>query len=191
MLFNDYGILHRDISLNNLLLYRPKEDEIASGLVIDFDYSEELDLFDAHEEQATEECETRIDDSEATDVAKAVTGPREDETADGVLIDLHCEPPDAHAMEEECEEVEDAAGLSKTSGIRTVRSHFINCPWRLLTDTIIRGPRHLWQLKHFLKMTLPIFHATISSQFFMSSSTSVPSQTGLTVHDQIMRRLII
>ena len=68
MLFNQHGILHRDISLNNLLLYRPKEDEAADGLLIDFDYSEELELLDANEEHAKEECEVRI--NEAADAAK-------------------------------------------------------------------------------------------------------------------------
>ena len=72
-LFNEHGILHRDISLNNLLLYRPKVDDTANGLLIDFDYSEELELLDALEEHASEECDdARI--NESADAAKDVTG---------------------------------------------------------------------------------------------------------------------
>jgi hypothetical protein len=72
-LFNDYGILHRDISLNNILLNRHNVDGAADGLLIDFDYSEELELIDANREQAIEECEAEI--NEEADAAKAVTGP--------------------------------------------------------------------------------------------------------------------
>lgn len=97
-LFNDHGILHRDISLNNILLYRPKADDIADGLLIDFDYSEELELLDAHEDHATEECEAEINEL------------------------AECEA--------EINELVDAETDICTDSIRTVCSHFINCPWR-------------------------------------------------------------
>lgn len=64
ILFNEHGILHRDISLNNLLLYRPKEDEDADGVLIDFDYSEELDIIDSDSD--AKESEASI--NEAADV---------------------------------------------------------------------------------------------------------------------------
>jgi hypothetical protein len=98
MLFNDHGILHRDISLNNILLYRLKDDESGDGLLIDFDYSEELDILDSDGEHAMGECEATID--EAADVEESEA--RTDEAAD---------------MEES-----EAAG-SGIDSIRTVRSH--------------------------------------------------------------------
>ena len=100
MLFNDHGILHRDISLNNILLYRLKDDESGDGLLIDFDYSEELDILDSDGEHAMGECEATID--EAADVEESET----DEAADM----------------EESEASIDAAG-SGIDSIRTVRSH--------------------------------------------------------------------
>ena len=37
-LFNELGILHRDISLNNILLRRVADADEAVGLLIDYDY---------------------------------------------------------------------------------------------------------------------------------------------------------
>jgi serine/threonine protein kinase len=107
-LFNNHGILHRDISLNNILLYRA-EDETADGLLIDFDYSEELDILDreldaldTHSDgEAMEECGDEID--EAADVEEGEASAIDSETAFGI------------------------------DSVRTVRSHFIiciNCPRR-------------------------------------------------------------
>jgi serine/threonine protein kinase len=114
MLFNDHGILHRDISLNNILFYRPKEDETADGLLIDFDYSEELDIDDG------EELDT-LDDSEELDILDA----------DGE----HAMGEREARIDEATDLEEDKAGTTSResetgSSIRTVRSHFINCPWR-------------------------------------------------------------
>ncbi|KAF8808616.1 hypothetical protein BYT27DRAFT_7337634 [Phlegmacium glaucopus] len=69
---SNLGILHRDISPNNLLLHQLKADENASGLLIDFDYSEELELVE-HRENSME-CEVNTD--KAVD-ADEVTGPSE------------------------------------------------------------------------------------------------------------------
>jgi hypothetical protein len=104
MLFNDHGILHRDISLNNLLLYRPKEDENADGLLIDFDYSEELDILDADGKQAIEESEatSNVKESEAS-------------------ID--------EAADEEVSESKDENSFGLDS-VRTVRSYFLICHWQ-------------------------------------------------------------
>jgi hypothetical protein len=44
-LFNDHGILHRDISVNNLLINVPVDKPVC-GLLIDFDYSEQLEVYD-------------------------------------------------------------------------------------------------------------------------------------------------
>jgi hypothetical protein len=145
MLFNDHGILHRDISLNNILLYRAKEDETADGLLIDFDYSEELDILDsesdtldAHDgEHAIEECEDRVD--EAADV-------------------------------EECEASTDNTDKAAFAidSIRTVRLHFIICTGRCLTSNVFRGPHHLWQSKHLFQNKIKIstiVHTTILSRF--------------------------
>lgn len=41
-LFNELGILHRDISLNNILLRRVADADEAVGLLIDYDYAELL-----------------------------------------------------------------------------------------------------------------------------------------------------
>ena len=38
-LWENLGILHRDISIGNILLYRNGESEEAAGLLIDFDFS--------------------------------------------------------------------------------------------------------------------------------------------------------
>jgi serine/threonine protein kinase len=85
-LFNDYGILHRDISLNNILLHRAKEDGPADGLLIDFDYSEEVEPLD-NVEHPTEECEVRINE-------EAVTGPSVTDsirTVSSHFIIVHCD----------------------------------------------------------------------------------------------------
>lgn len=103
ILFNNHGILHRDVSLNNILLYRAKKDETADGLLIDLDYSEELDIldgeldaFDADSDgKAMKECEDRID--EAADVEEGEASANDPGTAFGI------------------------------DSVRTVRSHFIIC----------------------------------------------------------------
>lgn len=41
-LYNELGILHRDISLNNILLRRVADADEAVGLLIDYDYAELL-----------------------------------------------------------------------------------------------------------------------------------------------------
>lgn len=41
-LYNELGILHRDISLNNILLKRAADADEAVGLLIDYDYAELL-----------------------------------------------------------------------------------------------------------------------------------------------------
>jgi protein kinase-like protein len=41
-LYNELGILHRDISLNNILLRRVEDADEAVGLLIDYDYAELL-----------------------------------------------------------------------------------------------------------------------------------------------------
>jgi|SRR5882762_3111665 len=104
MLFNDHGILHRDISLNNILLYRAKEDQAADGLLIDFDYSEELDILD----KELDEFDALNGDSDGEDMEECED--RIDETAG----------------------VEEASGNDSQTefGIDTVRSHFIICPRR-------------------------------------------------------------
>jgi len=76
LLFNDHGILHRDISLNNLLLYQPKTNESpADGLLMDFDNSEELDLIEQKDATTMEEFGTN--EIVMADEDEAVPGPSE------------------------------------------------------------------------------------------------------------------
>lgn len=105
-LYNEYGILHRDISLNNLLLYRPKVDEVADGLLIDFDYSEELELYDANEEHALKEREASM--NESADEAEAVTGSSSNSESTG----------------------SDSQRFGIGNSIRTVGSHSMTRPWQ-------------------------------------------------------------
>ena len=67
-LYNDLGILHRDISLNNILLRRgtgADETDEAVGLLIDFDYAELLILDGSSE--SVDEVASSSGSSESSD----------------------------------------------------------------------------------------------------------------------------
>ena len=59
-------------------------DGVADGLLIDFDYSEELELIDADREQAIEECEAEVNEELEADAAKAVTDPSQLSGSDSI-----------------------------------------------------------------------------------------------------------
>jgi hypothetical protein len=70
ILANKLNILHHDISINNVLLCRNQEGEMARGLLIDFDYAETME--DPSEEDPPQASSPVTLPSQATNVEDLV-----------------------------------------------------------------------------------------------------------------------
>lgn len=82
-LYNVLGILHRDISVNNIMIHKRNAHE-ATGLLIDFDYGEFIDFEDI----------TSVDSSPATGntpVSDASAGGADTTAASGGVTATHYE----------------------------------------------------------------------------------------------------
>lgn len=153
ILFNDYAILHRDISLNNILLFRPDSNTEAGGLLIDLDYGEEIDFI---QEDDVTMMDNNMDSNAAhegeeaqvvTDVCMEVAG--------NACVNLS--PPSALHNESTAEGEVTAAGAGDAAGhgaapvveisdhVRTVRLHAIYCWQQVLIGMYLRARLRLWQ----------------------------------------------
>ncbi|KIL55421.1 hypothetical protein M378DRAFT_17957 [Amanita muscaria Koide BX008] len=91
-LWENLQILHRDISIGNILLYRAEEGQEANGLLIDFDFSttfvpdsvndeDDANFTTAADDAGTGNMETN-NNSRASSMKAAGTGNMETVTAD-------------------------------------------------------------------------------------------------------------
>lgn len=143
------GVLHCDLSVNNILLNRTDNELEASGLLIDFDYSVDINL----QEFADDIIEQDADIAANTSFIVGTPSTSSKWIRNDVME-------------------HNGANATVPDTVRTVRISFLNCQLSL-TVILIRAPHPIWQLKAFswtqLSYTNPV---TILNRFFTSSLLS-------------------